>query len=130
MEQDVLTKLQELKEKEIKDKWVACYGSNPEDHVNENAFSIFRQGYLQSTLSSTNGSGNQNLTYLKANNETLRKVNDDEPIFILRAQDNTAPGIVLQWISQNMNIVSEAKIKEALQTALAMRRYDHRRNPT
>lgn len=74
-------------------------------------------------------SGNQVNFYLKEFNETLKKVHPDEPIFVLRAQDSTASGIVLNWVSMNMNNISEAKLKEAVQTALAMQRYTNRRNP-
>jgi hypothetical protein len=74
-------------------------------------------------------SGNQTFSWLKEHNETLKKVHPDEPIFVLRAQDNTAPGIVLHWISRNMNSIPEAKLKEAMNTALAMQRYSNRKDP-
>lgn len=74
-------------------------------------------------------SGNQTYNHLKEHNETLKKVYPDEPIFVLRAQDNTASGVVLHWIEKNMNSISEAKLKEAMHTALAMQRYTKRRDP-
>lgn len=73
---------------------------------------------------------NQMTTHLKANNETWAKVRPDEPVFVLRGQDITAPRIILHWIEMNLDIVSEAKLKEAFHTVLSMRRYDERRNPT
>ncbi len=36
----------------------------------------------------------------KATDETLAKVGDDEPIFVLRAQDALAPETLQYWISR------------------------------
>lgn len=34
----------------------------------------------------------------KATEEILKKIGDDEPIFVLRANDKLAPGIVASWV--------------------------------
>jgi hypothetical protein len=73
---------------------------------------------------------NQMTSHLKANNETWKKVREDEPVFVLRGQDISSPRIILHWIEMNLDIVSEAKLKEAFHTVLSMRRYDSRRNAT
>lgn len=40
---------------------------------------------------------------------TLQKVADDEPIFVLRAQDVTAPQVILEWLKLNMHITPERR---------------------
>lgn len=54
--------------------------------------------------------------------ETLCKVGDDEPIFVLRAQDATAPTVVMHWVQLNMHGGSTptAKIAEAIDLARVM----------
>jgi hypothetical protein len=59
-------------------------------------------------------------------NSTLNKAADDEPIFILRAQDMTAPQTVLEWMQRNPQI-GEAKFAEARDCADAMRAWPERR---
>ena len=95
----------------------------------EDLYESFKAGYLNKVLEQ-NPSGNQLTSHLKEGNETLSKVNPDEPIFVLRAQDVTAPRVIMHWIELNLDNVSEAKQKEAYQIALAMKRYESRRFPT
>jgi hypothetical protein len=59
----------------------------------------------------------------------LAKANDNEMLFILRAQDVTAPKVVLHWIAKNFEITNEEKLREAFECALAMKRYKGRKNP-
>lgn len=37
------------------------------------------------------------------------KIPEDEPVFLLRAQDVTAPSIVRQWATQRMNPMVDPK---------------------
>lgn len=66
----------------------------------------------------------------KDNNETLAKVPVTEPIFVLRAQDKGAPAMIMLWIANNVDTVSEEKLKQAFGTAMEMRRFEQRREPT
>lgn len=54
----------------------------------------------------------------------LDKIADDEPIFILRAQDVSASKIVLRWIAANSHLrIDGAKVKEALKCASDMQNW-------
>jgi hypothetical protein len=48
------------------------------------------------------------------------KAGEDEPLFVLRAQDLSSPGVVLEWIKANIETAPHAKLRDALETALAM----------
>jgi hypothetical protein len=50
-----------------------------------------------------------------------------EPLFVLRGQDKTAPGVVLDWIRENFETAPEPKLREAFDQALRMRAYPYRR---
>lgn len=122
-----LEDLDQLKEKEVQEKFAASIGVSETEWDNTNpAYAHFKAGYL----AAQQPSGNQYSGYLVEGNETLRKVHKDEPIFILRAQDKTAPETIMHWMTKNLDTVTEAKLKEAWQTVLAMRRYSFRRDPT
>jgi len=67
----------------------------------------------------------------KHNDECLKKVAPDEPIFVLRAQDRLAPMVVRYWAvlaSQLANISAE-KAQEAYELAGLMEQWQGRRNP-
>lgn len=51
------------------------------------------------------------------------KVNPDEPFFVLRAQDVSAPSVVEYWALQNNAHTPAWKIEEAHRVADRMRRY-------
>jgi len=57
----------------------------------------------------------------------LAKVADNEPIFVLRAQDISAPETILHWIIQNPAI-SEDKRAEAFACSEEMRRWHKRKS--
>jgi hypothetical protein len=63
----------------------------------------------------------------KANNPTLNRTPDDEEIFVLRGQDLTSPRVVLNWIALNFETAPEAKLRDAFEVALAMRRTPNRK---
>ena len=46
---------------------------------------------------------------------------EDEPLFVLRGQDASAPRVVLHWISKNFDTAPDEKLAEAFEQALAMR---------
>jgi hypothetical protein len=58
----------------------------------------------------------------KMKNPTLQKTGDNEEIFVLRAQDRSAPRTVILWIADNLH-ASDEKLKDAFECALRMRRY-------
>ena len=66
---------------------------------------------------------------LKKSCKTLAKVGDNEEIFVLRAQDDSAPNIILQWILFNFSHLSESKAREAFECALKMRKRIHTKAP-
>lgn len=57
----------------------------------------------------------------------LAKAKDDEMLFILRAQDATAPKVVLHWIAKNFENTPEEKLREAFECALEMRKHSGRK---
>lgn len=62
--------------------------------------------------------------------DCLAKIGDDEPFFVLRAQDMSAPGLIDAWVTKNKNSVSPDKLKEARDLAENMRLWKGRRAPT
>lgn len=54
----------------------------------------------------------------------------DEPLFVLRAQDPSAPRVVLHWISKNFDnaVCPDAKLRDAFEQALRMREW-HPKKP-
>jgi len=53
---------------------------------------------------------------------TLKKVSPDEPIFVLRAQDTSAPATILEWIKLNPGL-PDGKRREAIECSEQMRRW-------
>ena len=66
---------------------------------------------------------------LKSECKTLRKIGDNEEIFVLRAQDDSAPKAVLQWVLLNFDHLSDDKATEAFECALRMRRHHPTKAP-
>ena len=68
---------------------------------------------------------------LKATCKTLAKVADDEPIFVLRAQDMLAAETVRHWVQlARENGVSVDKLNEACVCAEKMDAWPNRKFPT
>jgi hypothetical protein len=67
----------------------------------------------------------------KFNDTCLDKAAEDEPIFVLRAQDYTTPKLVMLWIAENINNgkTPDDKLREAFEHALKMRRWSDRKSP-
>lgn len=57
----------------------------------------------------------------------VRAKQKDEQTFILRAQDLTAPKLVVLWIAENIESAPDEKLREAFERALLMRKCDHRK---
>jgi hypothetical protein len=53
---------------------------------------------------------------------TLKKAGENEEIFVLRAQDASAPRAVILWIADNLN-ASDEKLRDAFECALRMRKH-------
>ncbi len=51
----------------------------------------------------------------------LNKAADDEPVFVFRAQDQTAPWVIEQWLDVNWDNLSEGKREHARACIAAMR---------
>lgn len=64
---------------------------------------------------------------------SLEKAGDDEPVFVLRAQDMLAPELVREWVFRaRINGVPEEKVAEARRIADAMEDWqvaNHRKMP-
>ena len=60
---------------------------------------------------------------LKHKCPTLKKVGKDEEIFVVRAQDVTAPKTVALWIVENIYTAPADKLIEALECAIKMRNH-------
>ena len=58
----------------------------------------------------------------KKTSTTLQKACDDEEIFVLRAQDSSAPRTVILWIADNLQ-ASDEKLRDAFECALKMRKH-------
>jgi hypothetical protein len=66
----------------------------------------------------------------KHNSLALANAQDDEPIFVLRAQDRLAPGLVRAWADQAERAgCAGEKINEARALAEAMERWPVRKLP-
>lgn len=59
----------------------------------------------------------------KQNSSCLQKALDDEPIFVLRAKDPSAPKIIAQWCASNLGEQPNEKIDEAMKVAQEMRQF-------
>lgn len=71
------------------------------------------------------------MTSTKLNSSCLSKAADDEPIFVLRAQDRLAPKIVRAWAATaRLHGISDDKYKKAMQTAFEMEQWPNRKFPT
>jgi len=57
----------------------------------------------------------------------LNKAADDEMLFVLRAQDESAPRTILHWISKNFETCPDDKLREAFECALKMKNSQHRK---
>ena len=56
------------------------------------------------------------------------KAEDDEMLFVLRAQDKTAPLVILDWIKMNFENCPASKLREAFECALEMKNYHKRKS--
>lgn len=67
----------------------------------------------------------------KHDSKCLKNADDNEPIFVLRGQDETAPAIVRHWISKNAARLGSdhPKIKGAESIAKAMAQWPKRKLP-
>lgn len=60
---------------------------------------------------------------------TVANADDNEMLFVLRAQDKTAPRTIMHWLMNNIDTVPEDKAREAFECALAMRQHASRKQP-
>ncbi len=57
------------------------------------------------------------------------KAGNNEMLFVLRAQDKTAPKVILHWIAKNFEDTPDEKLREAFECALEMKKHHSRKNP-
>ena len=60
-------------------------------------------------------------------NSTWNKAGENEPLFILRGQDVTAPKVVLEWIKLNCENCEPSKLRDAYKAVQAMLDTPHRK---
>lgn len=66
----------------------------------------------------------------KHNSDCLRKADDNEPIFVLRAQDRVAPAAIRYWASLALQSGLPAeKYHEALAAAEEMEKWPRKKSP-
>lgn len=56
-------------------------------------------------------------------NACAHNAKPDEPVFVLRGQDVSAPHIVIEWVNQNLNTCPREKLLDAWDVAMAMKQY-------
>lgn len=59
-------------------------------------------------------------TSTKHNSVCLSRAADDEPIFVLRAKDPTAPEIVAAWVERNTGVQPKEKLDGAIDLSVEM----------
>lgn len=64
---------------------------------------------------------------IKKRTYTIR-AEHDEPIFVLRAQDKSAPKTIALWIAANIETAPDHKLIEAMRIAIEMRQWNKRKN--
>lgn len=65
----------------------------------------------------------------KHTSDCLRKAADDEPIFVLRAQDKTAPDAIRLWAETNRSTLTHEKYQSARDLANEMEAWPDRKYP-
>lgn len=58
----------------------------------------------------------------KKDDPCIQKAFDDKRLFVLMTRDETAPEVVIEWIKLNIHKQPEAKLREAFDCAMEMRR--------
>lgn len=66
----------------------------------------------------------------KSTNQTIKNSWEDEEIFALRATDETAPLIIMNWIRENFFTASEMKLRSAFESALRCKEQENKRRAT
>lgn len=59
----------------------------------------------------------------KHTSQCLRKAGEDEPIFVLRAKDPTAPQVIVKWVAENIGVQPFEKLQGALALAHEMQEW-------
>lgn len=57
------------------------------------------------------------------------KAATEEPNFVLRGRDPSAPRVAMFWIMENIETATEEKLMKAFKQILDMRRYDYKKDP-
>jgi hypothetical protein len=69
------------------------------------------------------------MSQTKVNSAALQKAKDNEPIFVLRGQDKSSPKLILAWMAENFENLSNQRLQEAFDTLMAMKRWPNRKHP-
>lgn len=60
---------------------------------------------------------------------SFAKAGDDEMLFVLRAQDKTAPLVILEWMKINFFTCPPSKLREAFDCLMEMRSHEGTKVP-
>jgi hypothetical protein len=63
----------------------------------------------------------------KFNDDCLAKADAEEPIFVLRAQDESSPKVILHWIAKNLETCPDDKLRDAFEHVLKMKNWPGRK---
>jgi hypothetical protein len=69
------------------------------------------------------------MSQTKTNSSALDKAKENEPIFVLRGQDKSSPKLIFAWMAENFENLSNQRLQEAFDTAMAMKRWPNRKHP-
>lgn len=62
-------------------------------------------------------------------NPTLEKAKANEPVFTLRGQDKSSPKMILVWMAENFENLSQQRLMEAFDCVMAMKKWPNRKHP-
>lgn len=63
----------------------------------------------------------------KSTNQTIKNAWEEEEIFAIRAQDETASMVILYWIRENFFTASEMKLRSAFESAIRCKNQENRK---
>ncbi|WP_234735301.1 hypothetical protein [Tellurirhabdus bombi] len=64
----------------------------------------------------------------KNNDSCIENAAENEPIFVLRAQDASSPKVILHWIAKNFETCPDDKLIDAFNHAIKMKNWPDRKN--
>jgi hypothetical protein len=63
----------------------------------------------------------------KVTDPCLKKAADNEPVFVLRAQDKSTPKHILMWLADNEWNLDDERVRECFESVMAARHWPYRK---